>query len=78
MITYRTDTLLFVPPYIFEALARRWRDKTSTTRLPIYYTLGNSYQFIPFKSKKVLAMTSSILAYQLQELHKLGFNLSQH
>lgn len=77
MITYRTDNLLFVPPHIFDALARRWRHKNSTPILPIYLMLGNSYIFIPFKSKKVLPITSNVLAYQIQELHKLGFKLSQ-
>ena len=78
MITYRTDTLLFVQPHIFQALAERWRNKSSTAKLPYYHALGNAYQFIPFRFKKVLSMTSPVLAYQLQELHKLGFDLSQH
>ena len=73
MITYRTDNLLFIPPHIFDALARQ----KFTTRLLICHVLGNPYRFIPFKSKKVLPITSNVLAYQIQELHKLGFKLSQ-
>ena len=65
MITYRTDNLLFVPPYIFDALARRWRHKNSTTKIPIYHMLGKSYRLIPFKSKKLLPITSNVLAYQI-------------